>query len=128
MVSRATAATSRGEEHQMGAISEEREIRAARNQALFRAVNEKMKDLNQAFTSLTESFTVACECADLTCLEIIEIAPSEYLALRGEPRQFVVRPGHIYPSVEKVVRETSGYAVVEKTAVAGEVAESLAQG
>jgi hypothetical protein len=41
------------------------------------------------------------------------------------PRQFMVRPGHVYPAVETVVREAETYVVVEKTAVAGEVAEAL---
>jgi len=102
-----------------------REVRAARNQALFRTVNEKMRGLNEAVAALAEKFTIACECADLTCVEMIEIDPSEYEAVRGEPRQFVVRRGHIYAEIESIVREGDGYLVVEKLAVAGEVAEVL---
>lgn len=104
---------------------EQREVRAARNQSLFRAVNEKMRDLNGAVASLTEMFTVACECADLACLEVIDISPSEYEAVRAHPRRFVVRPKHLYPGIETVVRETQTYVVVEKIATAGEVAEAL---
>jgi len=107
--------------------SEEREARAARNQASFRAVNEKLKALNEAFDSLTGRFTIACECADLTCLAMIDIDGQEYLAVRAEPRQFVVLPGHVYPDIEKVVHEAAGHVVVEKIAVAGEVAETLAE-
>ena len=105
---------------------QEREIRAARNQAMFRAVNEQITVLNKALASVTDTFTVACECADATCIEMIDIAPEDYTAVRGEPRCFVVRPGHVYPDVELVVREAVGYVVVEKIAAAAEVAESFA--
>jgi 5-bromo-4-chloroindolyl phosphate hydrolysis protein len=105
----------------------EREVRAARNQALFRAVNRKLEEINREFEVMTETFTIACECADVGCLEMIDIRADEYEAVRAKPRHFVVAPGHIYPDVEKVVRESNGYAVVEKTGAAGEEAETLAE-
>jgi hypothetical protein len=105
---------------------DEREVRAARNQALFRAINEKLRALNETFATVTERFTIACECADTGCVEMIDIHPHEYLAVRAEPRHFVVRPGHIYPDVEDVVSEADGYVVVEKSGTAAEVAEILA--
>jgi hypothetical protein len=103
----------------------DREIRAARNQALFRAINDNLRALNDAFASVTDTFAVACECADTNCIEMIEIHADEYLAVRAEPRRFVVRPKHVYADVEIVVREAESYVVVEKTAAAGEVAELL---
>jgi hypothetical protein len=109
------------------ATDEEREVRAARNQAMFRAVNEKLATLNEAFAQLVGTFAVACECADTSCVEMIEIAPEEYRAVRAEPRRFVVRAGHVYPDVEVVVHETPAYVVVEKVAAAAEIAELLAQ-
>ena len=113
----------------MGADSNhEREVRAARNQSLFRAVNEKVRELNEATVSVSRSFVIACECADTLCVEMIEIAPDDYLAVREEPRRFVVRPGHVLPDVETVVAEGETYVVVEKTETAGELAEQLAPG
>ena len=106
---------------------EEHEVRAARNQALFRALNENLKSLNEAFASLTETFAIACECADRNCIQMIEIAPDAYLAVRADPRHFAVASGHVEPGVEVIVRESTGYVVVEKTAKAGEVAEALEQ-
>jgi hypothetical protein len=103
----------------------EREVRAARNQSLFRSINERMESLNEAFESLTSTFAIACECADVTCVEMLEIEPQEYEAVRAEPRHFAVRPGHVYPDVEIVVREGHEYVVVEKVGVAGEVAEEI---
>jgi len=109
------------------ATHEEREVRAARNQALFRAVNEKLATLNEAFAQVAGTFAVACECADTSCVEMIEIAPEDYRAIRAEPRRFVVRTEHVYPDVEVVVHESPAYVVVEKVAGAAEMAELLAE-
>lgn len=104
----------------------EREVRAARNQSLFRSLNEKMGELNKTFESMTETFAIACECADTNCIDMINIRPDDYFAVRSVPRHFVVRAGHVYPDVEVVVRESDDdYVVVEKIGAAGEVAEVL---
>lgn len=108
----------------IGQIGEEREVRAARNQALFRVVNEKLKDINAAFEDVVGSHAIACECADLQCIDTLEIARREYEEIRANPRHFAVRAGHVYPDVEIVVRESDGYVVVEKIGKAGEVAEA----
>jgi hypothetical protein len=107
---------------------EEREVQAARNQAVFRAMNERLRVLNEAFPEVTETFTVACECANLHCIEQLDIAPGEYEEVRANPRQSVVLPGHVVPDVEQVIGEAPGYVVVEKTATAGDVAERLLSG
>ena len=104
---------------------EEREIRAARNQALFRAVNEKMTELNEAFVGVTGAYAIACECADTGCVQTVEIAPDAYEQVRANPRRFVVLHGHLYPEVETVVGEADGYVVVEKIEAAARVAEEL---
>jgi hypothetical protein len=109
-----------------GTQQQQREVRAGSNQSLFRAVNEQMSTLNQAFATVTETFTIACECADSSCVEKLEIHPHEYFAVRSEPRQFAVLPGHVYPDVETVVSESYAYVVVEKIAAAGAVAEVMA--
>lgn len=105
-------------------VNEEREVRAARNQALFRVVNEKLKDINAAFEEIVGTHSIACECADLTCIETLEIARQAYDEVRTNPRHFAVRRGHVYPEVENVVRELDGYLVVEKTGTAGRYAEA----
>jgi hypothetical protein len=104
----------------------EREARAARNQAMFRAVNEKMRELNETLSSVSDAYAIACECADTGCVETLNIREADYLAVRSSPRQFVVLRGHIVPGVEKVVAENDGYVVVEKVGTAGEVAAQLA--
>jgi 5-bromo-4-chloroindolyl phosphate hydrolysis protein len=92
----------------------EREIRAARNQALFRAVNEKLRELNEAFSVVTETYAIACECLDTTCVETLQISMQDYVEVREHPSRFVVLTDHVYLDVERVVGGRDGYVVVEK--------------
>ena len=80
---------------------------------------------NETFASLVETYTIVCECADVQCLETVEIEPSQYAQVRESPRCFAVLPGHVYPDVERVVAEFHNYVVVEKVDMAGEAAEAL---
>ncbi len=109
-------------------LNDSREARAARNQAMFRAVNERLKDLNQAFSAIVGTYSITCECADTECVEPVEVTPDEYAAVRHEANQFMVLPGHVYPDVEKVVKEVDAYAVVAKEGLAGEIAVADAAG
>jgi 5-bromo-4-chloroindolyl phosphate hydrolysis protein len=106
---------------------DERELRAARNQSMFRSVNEKLREINETFANATEEYVIACECADINCVQTLSIRGDEYMAIRANPRHFAVLHGHVYLDVEKVVRETDSYVAVEKTAKAAEVAEELAE-
>jgi hypothetical protein len=102
--------------------SESREVRAARNQSLFRAVNERLKLVDQPFIEDAGTYVVACECADLDCIETLEIGREKYAEIRADARHFVVLEGHVYPDVERVVEECDGYVVVEKVGLAAAVA------
>ena len=106
----------------------ERDARVGRNQSMFRAVNEGMRELNDGFASITrsEEYSIVCECADLGCTESVLIRRSDYGAVRGSPRQFVVIRAHVLPEVERVVSESDGYVVAEKFGEAAVVAEAVA--
>jgi hypothetical protein len=106
--------------------TEDRRERAARNQSLFRHLNERLREVEDALVHVTETFVIACECADMSCVEMLDIDPSDYGTIRADPRWFVVLPGHVYADVERVIRQTNGYVVVEKLGTAGEVAEAEA--
>jgi hypothetical protein len=103
----------------------EREIRAARNQSFFRALNENIKEVNLEFSVVAENFAIACECADATCFETIDISVDEYAAIRANPRDFAVLEGHVYLDIEKVVAKNTTHVVVEKFERAGAMAEEL---
>ena len=102
----------------------DRELRAARNQSLFRAVNEKLRELNEAFSDVSETYAIACECADVSCVETLHVRMDEYLVVREHPRRFVVLRDHVIPDVESVVSGNDGYVVVEKAAAASAITEA----
>src|SRR4029453_2431422 len=85
--------------------------RAARNQSLFREVNEQVASLNQMFDELTPYGSWACECASVDCLERIPMTLGEYETLREFPNRFAVLPSeaHLIPEVEHAVQKTERY-------------------
>jgi hypothetical protein len=100
----------------MATVSE-REERLARNEAIFREINERTRSLQDRFgandpTSAFEEFL--CECGDQLCVERVKLTISEYEEVRTEPTQFVLRPGHATPQVERVVTESDRYVIVVK--------------
>jgi hypothetical protein len=58
---------------------------------------------------------------------MLDIDPNGYKTVRSDPRWFIVLSRHVYPDVERVIRQTDGYAVVEKLGTSGEVAEAEAE-
>jgi hypothetical protein len=100
------------------------EERAARNQALFREVNDRIAELDQLFDELTPYGSWACECANVDCMEPLQMTLGEYEELRKVPTHFAVLPSeeHVVPEIERVVEKTARYWVVEKVGHAGEVA------
>jgi hypothetical protein len=109
-----------------GSVDKQAAIRIARNQALFRSVNEQIEVANERFSAiLGERVDFVCECADDVCMERITITLDQYEDLRRFPTHFVVKPGHVYREVERVVEEINGYVVVEKFGEAGKQALKL---
>ena len=86
--------------------------RIAKTEALFRNVNEGIKEASDRFDSPTAEFV--CECGDPSCTERIEVPLEEYEDVRDEANHFVVRPGHVMGPIEKVVERRRRYAVIEK--------------
>jgi hypothetical protein len=92
---------------------ETREERIGKNEALFRVVNERLEELNEAFATVTRTMTIVCECGDVGCADQLEIPLAEYERIRADPTLFVVTPGHAEPDVEDVV-DHGRYDVVRK--------------
>jgi hypothetical protein len=105
--------------------SDSRQERAARNESLFREVNER---IGSTATKLSPMFTeFVCECADDSCFEHVSLTSEEYSSVRGMgPVYFIVRPGHEAADIERVVGgEGDRFEIVEKQDVAAEVAVEL---
>ena len=99
------------------------EQRAARNEALFREVNENIARLEERYGSTITESVFICECADEGCTDQLAVDHATYRRVREQPRLFFVLPGHQDPELERVVETHDDYLVVEKTGEAGEVAE-----
>ena len=100
-----------------------REARAAKNEAFFRDVNERILEVAERFEA--EGLEALCECSDATCASILQITMSEYGTVRARGNRFAVIPGHEDPAVERVVEHNERFLVVEKTGEAAEVAHEL---
>lgn len=92
--------------------------RVGANEAIFRAVNEQIEQLNHSFATLgEETIQIVCECGDLGCAAILAVPVAQYERVRSEPTLFLVVPGHQDPAVEDLVDANDGpYRVVRKHA------------
>ena len=93
---------------------DDRTSRIGRNEAVFRAVNEGLEDLNQTFGSVTGVMQLVCECGVPSCVDMIELSESDYEAVRADAELFVTAKGHATHGVEHVVDARVGYDVVRK--------------
>jgi hypothetical protein len=102
-----------------------RRRRAARNQSLFRAANERLESVNESFQIVLERVDFACECVDMSCTEAIPLSISEYEAIRSHPNRFFVVRGHEVDELERIVDANGRFVVVEKLGGGDEVARDV---
>jgi hypothetical protein len=101
---------------------EAREERLARNEVLFRSVNEAIEQQASEFGGLDE-YEFICECARTGCFDRISLTLKQYEHVRAEGTRFFVAPGHEDVAVELVVETQPGFVIVEKDGHAGLVAD-----
>jgi hypothetical protein len=104
----------------------DRPSREGRNQALFREINERVRERNERLVERPSSAVDwLCECANTDCAEQIRMTPADYAGVRTNAVHFFVAPGvqHVFPDAEDVVLQTDRYWVVRKY---GEAAEAAA--
>jgi hypothetical protein len=97
--------------------------RAAANEALFRSVNEQVRQLAGRHYGPLEPTGFVCECCDDACTERLHVPLQIYEAVRAYPRHFLVATGHENKQIEKIVDSGAGFAIVEKEGSAADVAE-----
>ena len=93
--------------------------RAARNEELFRGINERIEEGAEQH-GVNAPLPFHCECGRASCLETIELSPSVYEGVMRERYRFVLIPGHEDVAIERVVERQSTYAIVEKVGEARE--------
>jgi transcription initiation factor TFIID subunit TAF12 len=94
-----------------------RKHQIARNEALFREVNERVQEVSEDRATLTTDFV--CECGDTKCTDTIPLRDEEYEHVRADPLLFALVPGHEIPDVEEVVAEHERFNIVRKHVAEG---------
>jgi hypothetical protein len=93
--------------------------RAARNEEIFRGINERIEDGAEQH-GVNAPLPFHCECGRVSCLETIELPPAVYERVVRERYWFVLTPGHEDAAIERVIERQPAYVVVEKVGEARE--------
>jgi hypothetical protein len=93
---------------------DDRSLRVGKNEVVFREVNERLRELGEGFSLVSEEAQFVCECGNSACAERIQMSIGEYEAIRSDPKRFFVIKGHETLEFEKIVEEREGYLIVEK--------------
>jgi hypothetical protein len=93
---------------------------AAKNEELFRTVNEQIEAISEAVAVTDPTMEFLCECDRVDCHATVNATRAEYESVRAISTHFIAVPHHVDPSVEHVVFSNERFLVVEKE---GEAAE-----
>jgi hypothetical protein len=96
--------------------------RLARNQALFREVNERLLELSEGFHNGSMQFV--CECSNEDCTQTVNLNHKEYESVRARSTFFVVASGHEILEVEKIIDHRDGWTIVQKVTATDYAAET----
>ena len=100
--------------------------RRARNEVLFREVNERIAELDPGLGEPDRGDSplvgFVCECPNEDCGETLEVTRRQYEAVRDDPRRFLVLPGHEDADVARIVERHTQFLVAEKLGEAAEIA------
>ena len=99
--------------------------RVAKNESLFREVNERIAEIAERF-DVEQRQNFVCECSRVGCSAMIALTLAEYGFVREDDVRFAVAPAHIDPEHETLVLRREHYWVIEKDGLAGEIAETEA--
>ena len=92
-------------------------VRQARNEALFREVNERIEQLGEGAQAWSPGGTVEffCECGEEGgCGQRLRVPLEVYERVRAQDDRFIVKPGHETPELERSVARTDEYLIVDK--------------
>jgi len=99
--------------------------RLAKNETVFRDVNERIEESAHAQAIDAHVFEFLCECSNVDCTLRLPLTIAAYEQVRAAPVQFVVAPGHELPEIEDVVYRGEGYQVVRKRGEAAAMVTEL---
>ena len=98
-----------------------REERLARNEAVHRAFNESLEGFQPNLAGSKSLAEFVCECSDSDCVDLVRMSKARYEKIRQDPCLFLVRPGHELPEIEDVVKREDEFLIVRKHDNLGDV-------
>jgi hypothetical protein len=83
-------------------------------QRLFRQVNERIRHLNEPFSSSVKA-SWFCECANGECFERVDMLLADYEDVQRHADRFLVAPSaaHVSPEIENVIERQPSHWVVQ---------------
>jgi hypothetical protein len=88
-----------------------RASRYAKNQAIFREVNDRIAELSAEWQA--EEMEIFCECSRTGCASLIHVTCSDYERIRRSPGWFLIVPGHVAPESDRVVERHKQFEVIQ---------------
>src|ERR687886_2289053 len=93
--------------------------RTARNESLFREVNDRIEELSenveaQGIAPEGGLIEFHCECGRNDCTERVRMTVAEYEHVRADNDRFAIATGHETPEMEAVVEANERFVVVDK--------------
>ena len=95
----------------------------AKNEELFRNVNERIETVSHAVAQDDDVMEYLCECDRPDCYDRVKATREEYESVRAESTHFIVLPGHQDPKVERVALSNERFMIVVKQGKAAEDAK-----
>lgn len=105
--------------------------RQARNEALYREVNESIAGVGERRRQTLPDgrIEILCECGEKGgCGERVLVPFAAYERVRAQDDRFLVKPGHETPDLEYAVEWTDDYVIVDKVAAAEWIVEDDPRG
>ena len=102
-----------------------RQERLARNEALFRDVNERVRAIAAIHGDDDHVYEFYCECSNADCTFQLRSTLAQYEAVRANPVHFMIAPEHALPEIESVIDRQDGLWIVEKQGEPAELVEKL---
>jgi hypothetical protein len=91
---------------------------------MYRAVNLEVERVSEEIGGGPDDrLEVLCECGEDGCGTTLEVARAEYEEAHQQPDRFMVAPGHEDEQIERVVKRTPAYLIVDKFGEAERVTE-----
>ncbi len=112
----------------MGGGHDQAAERVARNDAVFREANERIRSTADSMElDHSDVLPFLCECAEESCTTVLQLSQDEYEAVRAHPTHFINARGHAVNGGGwvRVLDEFDRYTVVEKVGEAAEIVAEL---